>query len=225
MATSQNGYSVITDRDDTKVHYIEGVYVPLRDDDTGYVLADFLRRYEKKVEPLGRTETFGWNYRKIAGSDKFSNHASGTAVDANSAQHAYGREDTFTSKELKDLRDVLDIYDGVIRWGGDYRYTKDEMHFEIDKPYADVKLVARRLRRGNNIYLNRLKPGKRNFDVFLLKRRMNKKGLYNGSMTNYYGKGLRNAYAKYQESLGYTGSNADGLPGRTSLENLGFNVK
>lgn len=225
MATSQNGYEVITDREDCKVYYVNGVYVPLRDDDTGYVLADFLERYDEKVEPLGRTETFGWSYRRISGSNDFSNHASATAVDHNSAQHPYGATGTFTDEEEKALRKILDLYDGVLRWGGDYRGTKDEMHTEIVKPYDEVRLVARRLRRGNLVYLSRLVPGKRNFDVYLLKRRMAKRGLYQGSMTNYFGKGLREAYKKYQESLGYTGINADGVPGKASLESLGFRVK
>ena len=89
MATSQNGYTVITDRADTKNYTItDSLTVPLRPDDAGYVVADFLRKYHEQVEPLGRTETFGWAYRKIAGSNTFSNHSSGTAADTNSA-HTY----------------------------------------------------------------------------------------------------------------------------------------
>ena len=133
------------------------------------MLAHFLTQYHSRVEPISRTETFGHSQRKISGSDEWSNHASGTAIDANSTQHAYGRVNTYSRAEEAALRDLLDDYDGVIKWGGDYRYTKDEMHYEIDKPYSEVHDLASKLRREKYVRLDRLKPGKRNLDVKMVK--------------------------------------------------------
>lgn len=225
MATSQNGYSVVTREECKDYEIFDGFSLPLRDDDCGYILAHFLRRYHNRVEPLGKTETFGWSARRIAGSDEWSNHASATAADANASQHKQGLTDTYTPSERADLFDLLEEYADVIRWGGTFRTTKDEMHYEINKDYEEVHLLASALRRAGSIYLNRLELGNRNVDVFMLKLKLANRGMYSGSMTNYFGVALRDAYAEWQRSLGYTGSDADGIPGRASLEQLGFTVK
>lgn len=76
------------------------------------------------------------------------------------------------------------------------------------------------------VRLSRLKPGKRNRDVLRLKRRLHRRGLSSSDETsNFFGKGLRNDYRHWQRRLGYTGDDADGIPGKESLEKLGFQVK
>lgn len=153
MAVSQNGYTVIHS-DRVKTYKIPGTTrtFDLRADACGYVLADFARRFNQEVEELVPSfDDWGYSLRKIVGSAKYSNHASGTALDLNSITHAYGEEGTFSQTELTVLRRLLNYYDGVIRWGGDYTYTKDEMHFEIDAEYRKVKRVARKVRRRNAI--------------------------------------------------------------------------
>ena len=222
---SQNGYTVIQRDDCTSYDVVPGLSLPLRPDDCGYLMADFARRYHKDVEPLGVTETFGHAYRQISGSDEWSNHASGTGLDTNSAQHPYGQQGTFTATELSNLEKLLEDYDGVIRWGGTFRTTKDEMHYEIDKPYEAVSLLARVVKRNGQVSLSRLKPGNRNIDVYMVKRLLSKRGLFDGNMNNYFGKALQAAYAKWQESLGYTDHEADGIPGVVSIEALGLTVK
>lgn len=226
MVDSQNGYSVI-EREQAKSYDVgvEGLTVPLRNDDCGVVLADFLRRFDNRVEKLGRTETFGYSKRQISGSDEWSNHASGTAADANASQHPFGKVGTFTVDEAFQIRALLADYDGVIRWGGNYSGTKDEMHFEIDREYDEVKLIANIIRRENRVYLSRLKPGNRNLDVYMVKRKLRRKGFYDKAPNRYFGKSLTEAYKKWQRHLGYTGSDADGVPGRASLEALDFRVK
>lgn len=75
------------------------------------------------------------------------------------------------------------------------------------------------------VSLEKLQPGKRNSDVLAVKRRLRRRGYYTAdNLSNYFGSGLQNAYARYQESLGYSGSDASGIPGRTSLQKLGFRV-
>lgn len=74
------------------------------------------------------------------------------------------------------------------------------------------------------VSLKRLKPGNRNEQVVLLKRRLKRKGFYDGKVGKYYGKNLEKAVAAYQRSLGFTGKDADGVPGRATLKKLGFKV-
>lgn len=224
MTISQNGYSVVDSVEDCKRYKVDDFYIPLRNDDCGFILANFVNRFDKEVEDLGRTETFGYNKRRISGSDDWSNHASATAVDCNSAQHPSGATGTFTPSEERKLEELLSDFDDVIKWGGTYRYAKDEMHFEIDKTYDEVHLLARVIRKKNTVILERLQPGKRNIDVYLVKRALDKRDLYDGTMTNYFGVALKNAYAEWQKTLGYVGVDADGIPGPSSLKALGFTV-
>lgn len=72
------------------------------------------------------------------------------------------------------------------------------------------------------VRLSHLKPGKRNTDVVLLKKRLRQKGFYEGSNGKFFGKGLQRAYAAYQRHLGFSGTDADGVPGKKTLQKLGF---
>lgn len=74
------------------------------------------------------------------------------------------------------------------------------------------------------VHLSRVTPGKRNTDVVLLKKRLRRKGFYEGSNGKFFGENLKKAYAAYQRSLGYTGPDANGIPGRKTLQKLGFRV-
>lgn len=74
------------------------------------------------------------------------------------------------------------------------------------------------------VRLSRLKPGKRNVDTLLVKTALRKKGFYDGPGGKFFGKSTRRAYAAWQCHLGYSGTDADGVPGRTTLKKLGFRV-
>lgn len=75
------------------------------------------------------------------------------------------------------------------------------------------------------VRLSRLQPGNRNVDVVRLKNKLRRKGFYDGSSTKFFGKNLQRAYAQYQKSLGYTGTDANGVPGKVTLRKLGFRVE
>ena len=106
---------------------------------------------------------------------------------------------------------------------------------KIDPTGIDINNFMARVKKAlsagpsvKTVRLSWLKPGKRNIDVLRVKRRLEKRGYFRGSLNpnnNYFGKGLRKAYKKWQEHLGYSGSDANGLPGKTSLKKLGFRVK
>jgi len=222
METSQNGYPVLENLDDCKYYVINsttGVRVPLSPTEAGEVVALFLRRFDKFVEPLDKTDTHGFNRRKVANSEDWSNHSSGTAADCNATKHLYGATGTFTDKQVATIRKIQDDFDDVIKWGGDYRVTKDEMHFEVISDIEAVSLVVRRLNRFGKVYLSRLLPGKRNLDVYMVKRALRREGYDSGTLNFYYGVALTRALRKYQENNNLS---VNGAADKPTLEHLGF---
>lgn len=99
-----------------------------------FVLCELFRR---NVEPIHRSWSWGHSRRRIKGSAKWSNHASGTAVDLNAPKHPAGKRGTFTPAQEARIRTILKALP-VLRWG---QLFDDEMHFEI-KPGATPAQVA-----------------------------------------------------------------------------------
>jgi len=79
--------------------------------------------------------------------------------------------------------------------------------------------------KGVTVHLSKLKFGKRNKDVLAVKRALKARGFFKGSLIKFFGPGLRNSYKRWQRHLGYSGKDADGIPGESSLQALGFIVK
>ena len=215
---SQNGYPVLN-REDAVVYNVGEAVLPLAPGNPGKALNLFAKRFNNFVEPLRKDETWGFARRKVGGSDEWSNHASATAVDFNSLDHVQGRTGTFDDKQVAKIRKIQDDFDGIIKWGGDYRNTKDEMHFEINEDEAAVTLVVRRLERFGKVYLNRLLPGKRNLDVYMVKRELRRQGYDVGTFNNYFGVSLTKALRKYQSAEGL---NVNGAADKRTLERLGL---
>lgn len=75
------------------------------------------------------------------------------------------------------------------------------------------------------IHLSNLKPGKKNHDVAVLKQRLNKYFPNRRALKgNKFTIPMRLRYRGYQKNLGYKGAQANGIPGKTSLEKLGYHV-
>lgn len=114
----------------------------------GVVLRYVIEQFNLRVEPLSEYQAgdeWGHNYRNSRNSNSLSCHASGTAPDLNATQHPNGRHGTFTPAQVAEIRKILKEVDYVVRWGGDFPGTKDEMHFEIHGNEADVARVAKKL--------------------------------------------------------------------------------
>lgn len=152
MTTSQNGWPALAT--DSPLLYTWTIpaksgerKIRLRNGSAGFILCHFLLWFAEVIEPLagGILDDWGYAYRPIRGqSTELSNHASGTAADANAIKHPLGRSGTFGIRAIR-IRLRLKLYRGALRWGGDYNGRKDEMHFELDQPLPDVEKVARRL--------------------------------------------------------------------------------
>lgn len=146
---SQNGYSANIDSNIAK-YTIPGtsVKINLRKGNVSVVLLDFLAWFDVEIEKLEQASTGGYAKRPIEGSKTLSNHASGTAADVNWHKHPMGKKNTFSVAKQKKIREKLKEYDGVIRWGGDYKSRPDDMHFEINKNQASVDKQAARIKNG-----------------------------------------------------------------------------
>jgi hypothetical protein len=152
MATSQNGWSVLWSEKSKFLHYwiipasSGDVQLLIRRGPSGFLLAHQCLWLAEGIEPVaGKGDDHGWNPRHISGSMEWSNHASGTAMDLNSAHHPSGTH-TYSPIAVDTIHSRMHLYEGVIRWGGDYRTSIDEMHWEIDKDYETTHVVAHKLR-------------------------------------------------------------------------------
>ena len=149
MVLSQNGWQA-NDINLTQNYTIgNGRIVRLRKGDAGYLLKHLADWFDEYVEDIDKTaDDWGYAERMVRGSTTVvSNHASGTAIDLNATRHPRGAHGTFTPAQVAAIHQRLKLYDGAIRWGGDYVTAPvDAMHFEINANAATVARVAARLR-------------------------------------------------------------------------------
>lgn len=93
-------------------------------------LVEIIKWWDQNIEPV---ETLGgYNYREIRGYEgtgTISNHGSGTAIDINAEKHPLGATGTVTTTQAAMITAKAATLG--LRWGGDYRNRKDEMHFEV----------------------------------------------------------------------------------------------
>jgi hypothetical protein len=123
----------------------------VRAGDVHTVLEYVATQLHLRVEPVIATgfhsdDDWGYSYRKNVNGNNLSCHASGTAIDYNATRHPNGKAGTFTSGQVAEIRRILTEVDGVVRWGGDFTGTKDEMHFEICTNATTVAATATRIR-------------------------------------------------------------------------------
>lgn len=75
--------------------------------------------------PIKGDQSGGYNYRNIAGTNKLSNHAHGSAVDVNWSENARGTAGNIPASVARDLAAKHGM-----TWGGDWK-NPDPMHFEV----------------------------------------------------------------------------------------------
>lgn len=147
--TSSNGWpaSKYPADIDIQLFPVVGTKIRLRcQAEAGRILSAFAAEFHEKVEPLdeGQLDDWGYAYRNVRGTtDKLSNHSSGTAIDLNATKHPLGKANTFKPEQQNVIRSLCKKY--ALRWGGDYKTRKDDMHFEINTSLEDVKALADKL--------------------------------------------------------------------------------
>jgi len=110
----------------------------------GRSLVEMIEWWDQNIEPV--TLIGGWNYREIRGyegSGTLSNHSSGTAIDINWEKHPLAAVGTVPADKVGLLR--YEAAKRGLRWGGDYRGRKDEMHFEVNMTPAQFGVEQKAL--------------------------------------------------------------------------------
>lgn len=119
------------------------------------------------------------------------------------------------------VKDVSKVF-GHKEWAPSRKI--DPAGLNMDRFREQVKKAMLQGPSVKTVHLSRLKPGKRNADVLVVKKRLAKKGIASSDKSNFFGKELKQDYRAWQHRLGFSGTDADGIPGRSSLEKLGFRV-
>lgn len=145
---AQNGWPVVNaDAMDTEP-IIGRVYVPggILRGDVATVLRWVASQYNSRVEALIPNKCWGYDKRKISGSDEWSTHAAGCAVDFNAFKHNMGDapSKSFTREQIGECHAIENESGGVIRWGGDFGRA-DGMHWEIRGTPDEVAAFAREI--------------------------------------------------------------------------------
>jgi len=153
--TSANGYPVLTSTRTGSHPRLRDFAIPsfsrklpARDGSCGFLLVHIAYWFHREIESLAvGVDDWGYAVRKISGSQSYSNHSSGTALDLNATQHPMGvaTSATFSKAEIDKIHKRLKMYDGCLKWGGDYTGRPDAMHFEINQPIAEVVKKAQGL--------------------------------------------------------------------------------
>ncbi len=88
---------------------------------------DYYAHDQTKLDALGISKTAGtFNPRKIAGSNRWSNHAFGAAIDINADDNGFYKGHGNIPTPM-----IAAFKAQGARWGGDYRGRTDPMHFEF----------------------------------------------------------------------------------------------
>lgn len=108
------------------------------------------RRVDAEVARIDTGTWDDWAYATpvpIPGSRVISNHGSGTALDLNATLWPWKRL-TMRLAQRRKVRAIVRACGGQVRWGGDYRSSVDEMHFELapGTTVASVRAQIKRMR-------------------------------------------------------------------------------
>ena len=145
METSYNGYPASKDPAEINIksYLVKGTDRKLKcAESVGPLLAAFAAEFHELIEPIdeGTFDDWGYCYRMVRGdATKLSNHSSGTAIDLNATHHALGKIGTFPAEKVPMIRALAKKYG--LKWGGDYKNRKDEMHFEVEVTHAKAKAL------------------------------------------------------------------------------------
>jgi hypothetical protein len=149
MLSSYNGYPASKDPAEIgiKSYPVKGTDRKLRcADSVGPLLAAFAAEFHELIEPIdeGTFDDWAYAFRMVRGTtDRLSCHSSGTAIDLNATKHPLGKIGTFPAEKVPMIRALAKKYG--LKWGGDYKNRKDEMHFEVNVTAEKAKKLITKL--------------------------------------------------------------------------------
>lgn len=158
MATSYNGYEVISDYGDPRLAPLLANGKPFQPrlgvlkGDVAYIMNTLANWLDANIEPLDTKQSWSFTPKTVTGGSGWSCHASATAFDYNAQKHGQGAKGTWTADQVKRIDTYLrDTLDGLVRWGEHYSApTKtDGMHFEWRGSVLSASVLARKLQEIN----------------------------------------------------------------------------
>lgn len=150
MTTSLNGWKVIKPGKPglvTREVPGTGVRLTLNKDAAGLLLY-VSARVHNEVHSISANnkagqDDAGYTYREARFADRFSNHASGTAVDLNWRRWPMlGKARSMNKKEQAAAAIIARDVKEVVVWGGNWKSIKDEMHWEIAPGVTAAQVAA-----------------------------------------------------------------------------------
>lgn len=213
LVHSYNGWPASPDPDaiGIKPFAVAGYKFPagIKGGDVEVVFRYYAAQYHCRVEGFGwgGADEWGYAFRKNRNANNYSCHASGTALDFNSQRHPNGARRTLDPSQVAELRLIQAEVFHVVKWGGDFSGTKDEMHHEICAGVDEVHTAANELRRvgwwHRTLYLtSERKTWLRGPDVMHLQERLHV------SADGRFGPETRDAVKARQRRLGRTATGA-----------------
>lgn len=153
---SSNGYPASKNPADIGVRAfaVRGVSFPagVKGGDVATILRYVFTHLDANVEKIHPGWCWGYYFRpNVNNPTQLSDHSSATAGDYNAPAHPNSKVGTFSSAQRVEIRKLLNFLEGTVKWGGDYHYTKDEMHWGIsdETTPAAVARVAAKIRAGH----------------------------------------------------------------------------
>lgn len=144
VVRSQNGYPA-NDRSVLDAFYVGDRKFLFRRGAPGLLLHHAISWFDANIKDINPGQVDDWSFaeRPIRGGTELSNHASGTAGDVDATKWPLGvsPETYLSTEQIARWREHLKLYEGCIRWGGDYTGRKDPMHVEINKDEATCNRV------------------------------------------------------------------------------------
>lgn len=124
---------------------------------------------------------------------------------------------------LSEIREKIDSYRKAPSKPATPAKPKPEKPKPEPKPPVKPKPKPKPEQKKPVVRLNSIKPNRKNKQVLVVQEALKKEfpSFDYSSGSGIFGPATKAAYAKWQKKLGYTGKDADGIPGLTSLRKLG----
>lgn len=146
MAVTRNDWDIIDSYSSSRLVPLRWITGKVRSGDAHTILDHLGERFNREVEPINKSESWGYAQRDVRGNKGIvSEHNSGTAVDFNATKHPIGRRNTFSKEKQAAIRKIVRELDGAVRWGGEWARA-DDMHFELIGGVKKLKQVADKIK-------------------------------------------------------------------------------
>lgn len=113
------------------------VYLQTRSGVPTIILKSWAKWFNDNVEPLRDRDSACWTPTNSVWN---SNHLSATACDFNWDSHPFPQY-TFTSQQIAKIEYGLRLFKDCIFWGAHWTSPHDEMHFQLNFPEGDSRLI------------------------------------------------------------------------------------